>query len=165
MSSIISRVRDWISPGKTTKSRPPDKTPINITAPQQVESMPHGRVLVVDDIEINLDIAETILKAYDIQTDRATSGLAALEKIENGEVYDIIFMDHMMPGMDGLETTKNIRNLNYNRPIVALTANAIKDTEEIFMHSGFSGFISKPIDYTHMEKYLFKFIRDKELLK
>ena len=122
----------------------------------------HGRALVVDDVEINLDIVGNFLQAYEITVDTAKSGLAALEKIKNGEVYDIIFMDYMMPGMNGMEATKNIRSLGYDHPIVALTANALTGTEEMFVRIGFSGFISKPINFDQVEQYLFKFIRDKK---
>jgi len=126
-----------------------------------LEPMPYGRVLVVDDVDINLYVAEGILMAYEINVETAGSGAEALEKIKSGEVYDIIFMDHMMPGMDGIETTKAIRELGYTHPIVALTANAIKDSVEMFMKNGFSGFISKPIEIDNLDVYLARFIRDK----
>ena len=122
----------------------------------------YGRALVVDDVEINLDIVGNFLQAYEITVDTVKSGLAALEKIKSGEVYDVIFMDYMMPGMNGVEATKTIRSMGYDHPIVALTANALTGTEEMFSQIGFSGFVSKPINFDHMEQYLFKFIRDKK---
>jgi len=125
------------------------------------EIMPYGRVLVVDDVDINLYVVEGILASYEIAVETATSGSEAIEKIKNGEVYDIVFMDHMMPGMDGMEATKIIRGMGYDRPIVALTANALKDTEKMFMENGFSGFVSKPIDVDKLDKYLLSFIRDR----
>jgi len=128
------------------------------------ELMPYGRVLVVDDVDINLYVVEGILASYEIAVETATSGPEAIEKIKNGEVYDIVFMDHMMPGMDGVETTKIMRGMGYSNPIVALTANALKDTEKMFMENGFSGFVSKPIDIDRLNMYLTSFIRDKHFM-
>jgi CheY-like chemotaxis protein len=72
-------------------------------------------------------------------------------------------MDHMMPGMDGVETTKNLRDSGYDRPIVALTANAVAGQAEVFLDNGFDGFLSKPIDIHNLNDTLNKFIRDKQL--
>jgi len=130
---------------------------------RSLELMPYGRVLAVDDVEINLYVVEGILNSYQIAVETAGSGPEAIAKIKNGEVYDIIFMDHMMPGMDGLEATKTIRGMGYAEPIVALTANALKDTEKTFMENGFSGFVSKPIDVDKLETYLVDFIQNKRL--
>ena len=126
------------------------------------EPMPYGRVLVVDDVDINLYVVEGILGSFEIAVETAMSGPETIGKIKGGEVYDIIFMDHMMPGMDGVETTKIIRGMGYDQPIVALTANALKDTEKMFMENGFSGFVSKPIDVDRLNMYLMRFIRDKK---
>jgi len=130
-----------------------------------LDPMPYGRVLVVDDVDINLYVVEGILASYEIAVETAESGPEAIAKIENGEVYDIIFMDHMMPGMNGIEAAKIIRDTGYAHPIVALTANALKDSAEMFMSHGFSGFISKPIDIGKLNAYLTRFIRDKHLAK
>jgi len=125
------------------------------------EPMPYGKVLVVDDVELNLLVAKGMLEAYELNIGLCESGIDAIEKIKQGEVYDIIFMDHMMPEMGGIEATKILRDMGYNHPIVALTANAVKGQEEMFMNNGFSGFISKPIDIKVMNSYLVRFIRDK----
>ncbi|MCL2488664.1 MAG: response regulator, partial [Oscillospiraceae bacterium] len=90
------------------------------------------------------------------------SGFAAIKKIESGNVYDIVFMDHMMPKMDGVETTKIIRSKGYNHPIVALTANAVAGQADIFRKNGFDDFISKPIDIRQLNTVLNKLIRDKQ---
>jgi len=126
------------------------------------EPMPYGRVLVVDDVESNLYVAKEMLFPYRINVETAESGFAAIKKIESGKVYDIIFMDHMMPEMDGIEATKKIRKLGYDQPIVALTANAVKGTAELFANNGFSGFVSKPIDFRQFNAYLVRYIRDKQ---
>jgi signal transduction histidine kinase/CheY-like chemotaxis protein/PAS domain-containing protein len=126
------------------------------------ESMPYGKVLVVDDVESNLYVAKHLLAPYDLSLDTATNGLEVIEKIKSGKSYDIIFMDHMMPKMDGVEATKIIRNLGYKNPIIALTANAIAGQAEMFLENGFDSFISKPIDTRQLDGELNKFIRDKQ---
>jgi len=126
------------------------------------EIMPYGSVLIVDDVETNLYVARGLMRSYKLQIDIAASGFEAVKKIKNGNVYDIIFMDHMMPRMDGIEATKKIRDMGYAHPIVALTANALVGHEEMFLSSGFDGFISKPIDIRHLNSVLNKLIRDKQ---
>ena len=123
--------------------------------------MPGGRVLVVDDIESNLYVARELLLTYKLNVDTAESGYEAVSRIKDGEVYDIIFMDHMMPGMDGIETTKQLRVLGYEHPIIALTANTMGDQGRLFLQNGFNGFVSKPIDIKQLNTYLFQFIYDK----
>jgi len=126
------------------------------------EPMPYGNVLIVDDVESNLYVAKGLLQPYKLSIDTADDGPEAIEKIKNGNVYDIIFMDHMMPEMDGIEAVKIIRDLGYTHPIIALTANAIGGQSEIFLKNGFDGFISKPIDIHQMNSALNKFVRDKQ---
>ena len=128
----------------------------------------YAHVLVVDDVETNLDIAKGILKPYGVKVDYATSGLEAVEMIRSGfPRYDAIFMDHMMPGMDGIEATRIIREVigtDYARdiPIIALTANAIVGNEEIFLSRGFQAFITKPIDMLKLDSVLRLWVRDKK---
>jgi len=126
------------------------------------EPMPYGKVLVVDDVEANIYVASGLLAPYKLNINSVNSGPAAIEKIKKGEIYDIIFMDHMMPEMDGIEATQHIRNLGYNEPIVALTANAVAGQAEIFIQQGFTDFISKPIDIRQLNAILNKFVRDKQ---
>jgi len=125
------------------------------------EYMPYGRVLVVDDVETNLYVARGLMAPYGLSIETAMSGFEAIDKIKAGFSYDIIFMDHMMPGMDGIETVKIIRELGYSRSIVALTANAISGQAAMFMENGFDDFISKPIDLRQLNITLNKLIRDK----
>ena len=126
------------------------------------EYMPYGSVLVVDDVKSNLFVARGLLTPYGLKIDTVDSGSQAIDKIKKGNVYDIIFMDHMMPGMDGIETTRIIRGRGYDRPIIALTANAIVGQAEMFMRNGFDGFIPKPIDSRRLNALLNEFIRDKK---
>jgi len=123
--------------------------------------MPYGKVLIVDDLKANLLIAEGLLKPYGLNIETALSGQDTINKIMGGKSYDIVFMDHMMPEMDGMETTKHLRALGYKEPIVALTANAIVGQAEVFMQNGFDEFISKPIDIRQLSSILHRFIRDK----
>lgn len=124
------------------------------------DPMPHGRVLVVDDVEANLYVAKGLLGFYSLSVETCESGFAAIDKVKAGKVYDIIFMDQMMPGMNGTEATQKLREMGYSRPIVALTANALIGQAEEFMRMGFDGFISKPIQTGHLNAVLVKFIRD-----
>jgi len=126
------------------------------------EPMPYGSVLIVDDVDTNIYVASGLLTPYELMIDSADSGYAAIDKIIEGKEYDIIFMDHMMPKMDGIETTKTIREMGYKKPIVALTANAVSGQANVFLQNGFDGFISKPIDIRQLNTVLNTMIRDKQ---
>ena len=126
------------------------------------DPMPYGSVLIVDDVETNLYVAVGLMKLYRLKIDTAMSGMEAIEKIQSGRVYDIVFMDHMMPKMDGIEATKRLRSMGYSAPIVALTANAVSGQADIFLKSGFNEFISKPIDIRQLHYVLNKLVRDKQ---
>jgi PAS domain S-box-containing protein len=131
-------------------------------APQMVrEDMSYGSVLVVDDVETNLYVAKGLLSPYGLSIETTESGYDAVEKIKNGAAYDVIFMDHFMPGMDGIEAAKKIRNMGYTLPIIALTANALAGQAEMFLLNGFDGFISKPIDTQQLGTVLNKMVRDR----
>lgn len=109
---------------------------------------PFVRALVVDDNEINLRVAEGILKLYDITCILARSGKEAIELLKDQDM-DIVFMDHMMPELDGIETTEIIRRTGgeYGRglPVIALTANVANGAREMFLQQGFQGFLPKPV--------------------
>jgi len=126
------------------------------------EPMPYGSVLIVDDVETNIYVAKGLMTPYELKIDSADSGFAAIDIIKGGGKYDIIFMDHMMPQMDGIEATKIIRDMGYANPIVALTANAVAGQADVFLGSGFDDFISKPIDVRQLNNVLNKLIRDKQ---
>jgi len=126
------------------------------------EPMPYGNVLIVDDVESNIYVATGLLAPYGLSIETAESGYETIEKIKEGKEYDIIFMDHMMPGMDGLEAAQILRKMGYTHPIVALTANALAGQAEMFLENGFDGFVSKPIDLRHLNAILKKFVRDKQ---
>jgi len=122
--------------------------------------MPDVRVLVVDDLPVNLQVAVGLFEPYGLKTDTVCSGQEAINKIFTGKIYDLIFMDHMMPGMDGIEAAAIIRKHDPNIPIIALTANAIVGMREMFISHGFSDFLSKPIDTHKLNDILERWIPD-----
>ena len=122
---------------------------------------PDCKVLVVDDNMVNRKVARMFLQSYGMKIDEADSGPEAIERVQ-GMLYDIIFMDHMMPGMDGIETVKVIRETcgeNGTLPIViALTANAMEGVRENFLKNGFQDFMTKPLDRRLLHDMLLKWI-------
>jgi CheY-like chemotaxis protein len=132
--------------------------------------MSHGKVLVVDDVPVNIMVVEGLLEPYGVRIDSVLSAKEAIEKItvENTR-YDLVFMDHMMPDMDGIEAVRIIREwekpknkLEDRIPIIALTANALVGNMEMFMAEGFDGYISKPIDIIEIDEALNRWVRDKK---
>ena len=126
---------------------------------------PSAKVLVVDDNLMNLKVVEGLLRKYRIKITAANSGDEALTQIESQD-YDFVFMDHMMPGMDGIECFRKIRakaGEYYSRvPIIALTANAIAGSREMFLEEGFDEFVAKPIDNAVLNQVLETFIPDEK---
>ncbi len=124
------------------------------------------RVLAVDDEEMNLVVAKGVLGSYGIQVDTCLSGKEAVERCASGS-YDIVFLDHMMPGFDGVETLKQIRELNngvyQDLPVIALTANTVSGAREMFRNEGFTEFIPKPIDRAVLERVLRKVLPKRSL--
>lgn len=118
---------------------------------------PEARVLIVDDNVTNLKVAEGLMRPYKMKISTAISGTEALHLLQKKE-YDIVFMDHMMPELDGVETTGLIRETEgeyYKKlPIVALTANAVNGAREMFLASGFNDFIAKPIELSFLDRVL-----------
>jgi CheY-like chemotaxis protein/HPt (histidine-containing phosphotransfer) domain-containing protein len=124
--------------------------------------MPYGKVLIVDDTETNLFVAELMMKPYGLEISTAPSGFEAVNLIKAGKVYDIIFMDYMMPKMDGAEALNLIRALGYKNPIIALTADAAAGQSEFFIQTGFDDFMPKPIDIRLLNAVLNKYVRDRQ---
>ena len=126
-----------------------------------------ARALLVDDNEINLIVAEELLKHYNISVDTAQSGSEALQLVEKNH-YDIIFMDHMMPEMDGIETTVRIRALGgwgEKVPVIALTANAVLGMKNFFIENKLDDYLSKPIDIKELNNVLERWLPDEKLEK
>ena len=120
---------------------------------------PAARVLIVDDIISNLIVAEGLMEPYQMQIDTCESGAEAVELVKNNS-YDVVFMDHMMPGMNGIEATLLIRALPEGKDlaIVALTANALSGAKEMFISNGFDDFLAKPIDLAKLDEVLKKWL-------
>ncbi len=122
------------------------------------------RALIVDDEPMNLVVATGLFGDYEMQTDTAGSGKEAINKVRNND-YDVVFMDHMMPEMDGVEAMKTIKSemAEKNKSIIgiALTANAVSGAREMFMQEGFDGFIAKPVSIPDFERVMLKVLTQK----
>ncbi|AEF84793.1 PAS domain protein [Treponema primitia ZAS-2] len=156
----VFTIRLPLKPG-TAADLPQQNVPlINFTAPD-------ARVLLVDDIEINLEVAEYLLGTFGIKPDTAKSGREAVA-LAGEKRYDLILMDHMMPEMDGIEATRIIRiteGPNALVSIIALTANAVSGAKEMFLANGFSGFLSKPMDSLSLTEGLLRWLPENLICK
>jgi signal transduction histidine kinase len=133
----------------------------------QRSDLSYARVLVVDDFPTNLDVAAGMLRKYKMQVDCVTNGQEAINRIAAGEpLYDAVFMDHMMPELDGVEATVAIRALDTKYaehiPIIALTANAVTGSEQMFLDNGFNAFLPKPFNVMNLDSIIQKWIRKKD---
>jgi len=137
------------------------KTAKEILKPKVIDNIVGKRILVVDDNAANLYIAKKMLEPYYFIVDTAGGGKEALKKATENE-YDLIFMDHMMPEMDGVETTRELRKMKpaYCKtvPVVALTANAVYGARKELLENGFADYVAKPIDVKHLENVLQKYL-------
>ncbi len=128
---------------------------------EEVRFSSNAKVLVVDDNEMNLKVMKALLNKTGITIDAASSGTECYGKCKSKK-YDLIFMDHMMPDPDGVETFHMIRDdeegQNRDTNVIVLTANAIKGVEEEYAKEGFADYISKPVEYETLEKYLKKYL-------
>lgn len=111
------------------------------------------QALIVDDSSINLKVAQKLIEHVGLNVQTALSGQECLDKMQQ-ETYDIIFMDIMMPDMDGVETLNKIRTFNESVPVIALTADATIGAKEKYLSLGFQGYISKPINIEILRKLL-----------
>ncbi|MDR1577678.1 MAG: transporter substrate-binding domain-containing protein [Deltaproteobacteria bacterium] len=162
VAKVIQKVQDWTPMGNLSTA------PTQNAKTQRVSfRAPEAKVLVVDDFHSNLIVAEGLLIPYQIEVSSATNGLEAVEAVTN-EDFDLILMDHMMPGLDGVEATKKIRALNAKgrekTPIVALTANAVVGNQEMFLANGFNDFLPKPIDFNKLDIILARWLPKEKIL-
>jgi len=129
---------------------------------------PQAKLLAVDDNDMNLMVIQGLLKQTQIQLDMVSGGEEALELCANKK-YDLIFMDHMMPGMDGVETMKALRKekkgLNYATPVVVLTANAVAGCKDLYLKEGFVDYISKPVDVMKLDRVLRTYLEPSLILE
>lgn len=149
-----------------------DSTPVGEVSPKnnkkdreinvyhQSFEAPDVNVLAVDDVELNLIVFENLLKETKMKIDLVESGNAAIEKASKKH-YDIIFMDYMMPELDGIQTLQKLRSIdtpNNNTPVIVLTADALAGVREKYIRAGFIDYISKPIDGSNLEKILVRYL-------
>ena len=138
-----------------------DQRIVNKEVVQQVEikeefaDLTGKKILVVDDNKLNLKVASKLLEKYHPTISTSDSGFEAIERINNGETYDLILMDDMMPKMSGTETLQKLKQIsNFHIPVVALTANAIAGMREKYIQLGFNDYLSKPIEKQELNKVL-----------
>ena len=154
-----------------------DATPIGDFSSLQVRSTgkteegenfiaPDAKVLCVDDNATNRKVIKELMSIYRMQVDTASSGEECLRLLEQGKRYHIIFMDQMMPGMDGIETAEAIRTMSgevRRIPIIALTANALSGAKEMFLEKGFQDYLAKPIELDELKDILLEFLPEKTI--
>ncbi|MCM1258565.1 MAG: ATP-binding protein [Roseburia sp.] len=129
--------------------------------------LPDVHILLVDDNDINREVAQALLEPFEMEIDAVSNGLEALNMVQKKR-YDLVFMDHYMPVMDGVEATKRIRELSggyyQNLPILALTADAVQGVKEEFLEAGMNDFISKPINMKEISTALKRFIPEEKII-
>ena len=127
-----------------------------------IKKFNNSKVLIVDDNKLNLKVANKVLCEFNLNIEEATSGFECLEKVKNNN-YDLIFLDIMMPKMDGVETLVKLKEIdNFNTPVVALTADAMEGEQKKYIELGFSDYLSKPIDKNELNRVLNKILNIKE---
>jgi signal transduction histidine kinase/DNA-binding response OmpR family regulator len=122
-----------------------------------IRTLPSVRALTVDDNPINLTVIGGFLKKHDLKVEEALSGARALELVKNN-YYDIIFMDYMMPEMDGITATKELRNNGVTVPIIALTAYTMPGAKQFFMENGLDDYLSKPLEDDRLNQILYRWL-------
>lgn len=130
-------------------------------------TFPSAHILIVDDNEVNSSVAKRLMEPYEMDIDLTSNGFDAL-KMAFEKDYDLIFLDHMMPGMDGIETVQKLRNMDgirKNLPVIALTANVFSDAKTYFTENGFSDFLAKPINIKELHNTLVQYLQEKAVLK
>ena len=159
---LKQKIVDGLPIGKMNQIELPDEEYEH----QHFFEAPEAKILLVDDNEMNRRVVTGLLKATKIQIDEAVNGKECLKKVSKN-AYDIIFMDHMMPEMDGIEAFRKMKKMrdfpSKNAPVVILTANAIVGAKEKYLEEGFCAFLEKPIDFKKLEK-LIEELLDKSLL-
>ncbi len=177
--SVKSRLKEGSTFTVLLPQKVYDSTPCDYKAKQDIMSVsrerfradftaPKAKVLIVDDNRVNRQVAQELMKLFGFEAMLAESGREAIDRVEKNLVsYDIIFMDHMMPYIDGVEATRQIRKLegDYPKkvPIVALTANAIKGVEKSFLEAGMNDYLPKPIRVEELASILRKWLPDNKI--
>lgn len=138
-----------------------ENLPVEEETEDQYVLAPDAKILVVDDNEMNRMVCQNILRRNQIQVETASGGLECIERLESGEEYDLIFMDHMMPDPDGIRTLELIVEkdlLPPTVPVIVMTANAIAGAKESYLEAGFDDYMSKPIEIAGLEQMLLEYL-------
>lgn len=154
---LEQKIIDETPMGRSVEAANTAKTSIDVTADA---SYPNARVLVVDDNEMNLKVIKNLLGLFKITPDAESSGAGAIYRMREKE-YDIVFMDHMMPEMDGIETLHRLRDeflVPDHTVVVALTANAIVGAKDLYLNAGFDDYLSKPVELEQLASTLEKYL-------
>ena len=161
--TIRQKVLEWEPVGKAME-RFGDEAP-KLPIYKELFHAPDARILVVDDTEVNLAVVKNLLKKTQISIDTATSGAEAITAFKNNS-YDVVFIDHMMPDMDGLETLKKIKELpgSDEIPFIVFTANAVSGAREMYLEAGFKDYLSKPVDGRRLEETLLRYLPEDKIL-
>ena len=126
-------------------------------------SLKGKNILLIDDNKLNLKVTSKLLEPYEVNVTMFESGQECIDTIKEGNKYDLILMDQMMPGMNGLETLNELKKIiGFNIPVIALTADAIVGQKELYIKNGFSGYLTKPIDKVELSNLLKSILIDKE---
>ena len=156
---LIQGVKDWNPIGNYEETY--RRSVSERTRYKESFTAPFGRLLVVDDTPVNLSVFKNLLKRTKLQIDTANSGEEGISLYRHKQ-YDVIFLDHMMPDKDGIETLKDMRRIsdspNSSTPIVCPTANAISGMREMYINAGFDDYITKPIDPERLEALLLEYL-------
>ncbi|MDD3341892.1 MAG: ATP-binding protein [Bacilli bacterium] len=143
---------------KIVATKAPEKV-VEVQTEQSIINVEGKRILIVDDNQLNLKVASLLLKKYNLDVDTVLSGQECIDKINNGEKYDLILMDDMMPRMSGVETYQKLREISdFTIPTVALTANAIAGMKEKYLADGFSDYLAKPISKVELDRVIHTFL-------
>ena len=138
----------------------PEEVQIHKSETEEIHTFEGKKILVVDDNKLNLKVAEKLLGEYKVTIQLVSSGDESIEKIKDGEIYDLILMDDMMPHKSGTETLKELKEIpDFNMKVVALTANAITGMKEKYLSEGFDDYLAKPIDKNELTRVLNKFLK------
>ena len=126
-------------------------------------SLKGKNILLIDDNKLNLKVTSKLLEPYEVNVTMFESGQECIDTIKEGNKYDLILMDQMMPGMNGLQTLNELKKIiGFNTPVIALTADAIVGQKELYIKNGFSGYLTKPIDKVELSNLLKELLIEKE---
>ncbi|MBQ7613563.1 MAG: response regulator [Butyrivibrio sp.] len=161
---IIQKVISWDPMGDVTERF--ENEPGEKDAYRELFMAPEASILVVDDTEVNLTVMKNLLKKTKIEIDTAISGQQAVAMAKDKH-YDVVFIDHMMPGMDGIETLHKMKEQDDEDDTVyiALTANAVSGAREMYLREGFTDYVSKPVDGLRLEQMLLRYIHKEKILE